>query len=289
MTKAFRDILFDVSTRLKTGGIQNYFAEARALAAKVLDRSPNRIHPAMNLDLDENQSHQLDKLVERRLSGEPLQLITGLVGFYNCLLICEKGVFIPRIETEILVDRALFYLQEFNIDQKARVLDLATGSGAILIALALDNPNHQYYGTDISRAAVELANRNAELNSTQHITNFYMGNYFDPVRNWEGITFDLITVNPPYVKTCDISALQREVKDWDPVEALDGSPDGLEHYRIISGELGRFLNKNGVAIFEIDPSYVSPLKEIFMESGLRIENVIKDFDGNDRVVEVKRN
>lgn len=286
MSTLLRDILYEISEKLRENGISNCFSEARALVAIVIDRPVQTIHPAINIELTDEQLAYLAELVQRRLSGEPLQLITGMVGFHNCLLHSEKGVFIPRIETEILVDRALKYLDEIAVDQTARVLDLATGCGAIPIALALSSPRHQYYGVDISEKAVELARKNAKFNQTHDKTVFYQGDYYDPVRGWEGIRFDLIVSNPPYIKTDDIPNLDKEVKDWDPHNALDGSIDGLEHYRIILREMNSFLAPDGIALFEIDPSYVKPMTDIVNDFGFEVIDVIEDYDGNERIMEI---
>jgi release factor glutamine methyltransferase len=286
MPELLNDILYRTGNLLREAGIRNYFLEARVLVATVLNRPVNQIHPAMRVELTDEQTVKLDSLVARRVTGEPLQLITGLAGFYNCVLKCEKGVLIPRIETEILVDRALDILSDFPVDKSARILDLGTGTGAIPIAMATVESRHSYYGVDISQQAVDLAHKNAELNMTRDRTWFYQGDYFEPVHNWKNIRFDLITANPPYIKTDDLKNLDREVIDWDPKLALDGGPDGLDHYRIILKDIRNYLAKDGKALFEIDPSYVEPLTQIVSERGLIISGVFKDYDGNDRVIEI---
>lgn len=286
MPELLNDILCRIGNLLRDSGIRNYFLEARVLVATILNRPVNQIHPAMSVEMTDEQSDKLDSLVARRCLGEPLQLITGLVGFYNCVLKCEKGVLIPRIETEILVDRALEILSDFPADISARILDLGTGTGAIPIAIATCESRHSYYGVDLSQQAVDLAHKNAELNMTTDRTWFYQGDYFEPVHNWKDIRFDLITSNPPYIKTDDLKNLDREVVDWDPKSALDGGPDGLDHYRIILKDLPNYLAIDGKALFEIDPSYVESLEKIVSDRGLAVSGIFKDYDGNDRVIEI---
>jgi release factor glutamine methyltransferase len=286
MPELLNDILFRTGNLLRDAGIRNQFLEARVLVSTVLNRQVNQVHPAMSVELTDEQSEKLDSLVARRCIGEPLQLITGLVGFYNCVLKCEKGVLIPRMETEILVDRALEILGEFPLDKSARILDLGTGTGAIPIAIATVESRHSYYGVDQSRQAVDLAHKNAGLNMTRDRTWFYQGNYFEPVHSWKDVRFDLITANPPYIKTGDLKNLDREVVEWDPKSALDGGPDGLDHYRVILKDIPNYLANDGKVLFEIDPSYVDPLKKIVSDRGLTISGVFKDYDGNDRVIEI---
>jgi release factor glutamine methyltransferase len=286
MSKPFRDIILEIAEILKSGGIVNHFAEARALAATVLNRPVNRIHPAMDIELTDEQTACLFDLAKRRADGEPLQLISGCVGFFNSILHCEKNVFIPRIETETIVNRALYHLDEIPVDRSARILDLGTGTGAIIIALASEENRHQYYGIDKSEKAVNLARRNAETNQTQDRTFFYNGEYFDPVRGWDDVRFELVISNPPYIKTSDIEKLESQVREWDPLDALDGGLDGLDHYRRIATELPNFLATDGVALFEIAPEYIGALDNIFKVNGFSIGGVFKDFGGNDRVIEV---
>ncbi|MFH1515109.1 MAG: peptide chain release factor N(5)-glutamine methyltransferase [bacterium] len=286
MKKEFKEIIVDVGERLRSEGIADYFAESRALAAKVLNRPVNQIHPDINIELSYEQFQQLSKLAERRIMGEPLQLICGYVGFHNIILNCEKGVFIPRMETETLVNRALNCIDEIPPDKTARILDLGTGTGAIVIALAVMSPRHQYFGVDLNEKSIQLARLNAEMNDVVDKVDFYKGDYFDPVRSWEDIRFELIVSNPAYIRSSDIPHLDSEVRDWDPRIALDGGEDGLDEYRKIAGELSDFLHPDGTAIFEIDPEYVEPLEILFKKSGFRINGVHKDLDGNERIIEV---
>jgi len=287
MGRSIRDILIEPGDSLKSAGIINHSSEARAIVAKVLNREVNRVHPAMNMEISDEDMARIREFAARRIAGEPLQLITGCVGFYDCILQCEDGVFIPRIETELLVDMALKYLYDFPPDIPAVVLDLGCGCGAISIALALSEPHHHYHAVDSSQKAIELAKKNAELNNVADKINFMAGDYFEPLLGWDDVKFDVITANPPYIRTDDIKKLPKDVKDWDPRESLDGGEDGLEHYIKIGSELHKFLDTEGAAIFEIDPAYVEPLKIKFHEYGLEISSVYQDFDGNNRAIEVR--
>ena len=286
MAQKLRDVILDISKLLENAGMINHRSEARSIVAKMLDRDVANIHPAMENEISDDDYNRIMALAQRRASGEPLQLITGCVGFYNCVLACEKGVFIPRVETELIVDSALKYLSDFPPDSIASVLDLGTGCGAIPIALAISEPRHHYYGVDLSEKAVCLSRSNAMQNNVADKINFIQGDYFEPIRNWDNHLFHLITANPPYIRTDEIPNLARDVKDWDPGLSLDGGADGLSHYRKIAAELHDFLTPDGVAIFEIAPEYVVSLKNILEIEGFEISRIVKDYDNFDRVIDV---
>ena len=289
MGHKLRDTILEISKLLENAGITNHRSETRSLVARILDKDVSTIHPAMEKEISGEEYSQLMALVKRRIDGEPLQLITGCVGFYNCVLTCEKGVFIPRIETELIVDSALRFLREFPPDSTARALDLGTGCGAIPIALAISEPHHHYFGVDLSEQAIRLAKSNAIQNSVGDKVEFLVGDYFDPFRNWDKHFFNVITANPPYIRTDEIPGLAKDVKEWDPKQSLDGGKDGLDHYRKIALSLREFLHPDGVAIFEIAPEYVQELKKIFSDAGYTISSILKDFDCNDRVIDVRLN
>ena len=286
MKKKCNEIVTEISRKLESGGITNHLTEARALLARVINLPVNQIHPHLRIDFSDEQIRILFELTERRINGEPLQLICGYVGFHNIILNCEKDVFIPRMETETLVTRALNCIEKIPPDKTARILDLGTGTGAVIIALAAGFPEHQYFGIDLNEKAIELAESNAEMNNVAEKIEFLCGDYFEPVRGLANTRFELIVSNPAYIKSSDILELDRDVRDWDPHLALDGGKDGIDEYRKIARELVDFLHPDGTAIFEIDPEYVDNLTLLFNDHGFQIRDVYKDLDGNDRVIEV---
>ncbi len=185
-------------------------------------------------------------------SNTPLQYLLGKANFYGNEFKVDSNVLIPRFDTEILVERALKEIGE----KEARVLDMCTGSGAIAITVAL-NSKATVVASDISPLALNVARRNA-LDKCVSVE-FIESDLFDKI---EG-KFDYILINPPYIPTSDIETLDAEVKDYEPILALDGGVDGMDVYRKIASEYQNYLNENGVLMLEIGINQTEQIKELF--------------------------
>lgn len=185
-------------------------------------------------------------------SNTPLQYLLGKANFYGNEFKVDSNVLIPRFDTEILVERALKEIGE----KEARVLDMCTGSGAIAITVAL-NSKATVVASDISPLALNVARRNA-LDKCVSVE-FIESDLFDKI---EG-KFDYILINPPYIPTSDIETLDKEVKDYEPILALDGGVDGMDVYRKIASEYQNYLNENGVLMLEIGINQTEQIKELF--------------------------
>ena len=234
------------------------------------------------------------RLVKRRAAGEPLQYIIGHVDFLGLEIRVGKGVLIPRPDTEMLVEEAIRTVNSkmlnvksseekpsaFNL-QPSAILDLCTGSGCIALALAKEFPAAKVYATDISAKAIKYARDNADQNGIRNVT-FLKGSLFTPVE--EHMSFDLITANPPYVRTTEISGLQREVREWEPLRALDGGEDGLDFYRKIFSKAIGYLKEGGWIFFELGFGQSVAVAEIAGRAGLKNIELIKDLAGIDRVL-----
>lgn len=214
----------------------------------------------------------IEDIVARRLNGEPLQYILGNTEFYGYIINTDKRVLIPRMDTEILVEQALK-----NIKKDSLVLDLCTGSGCIAIAVKGES-NAKVSAIDISQDALNLAKENAELNKVD--IEFIESDMFTALQDRK---FDVIISNPPYIKKKDIETLDREVKDFEPVLALEGGEDGLDYYRKISAECEKYLNENGKLFMEVGIDQAKDVEKLF--DGKDVE-IIKDLNGIERVVKV---
>jgi len=215
------------------------------------------------------------ELVRRRASGIPLQYITGKAYFMGLEFEVNESVLIPRQDTETLVETALKLLEGRSA---SAVLDMCTGSGCIIISLARMTELSRAVGADISAEAVKTALRNARKLAPGR-ADFVISDMFE---NIDG-RYDMIVSNPPYIRAGDIPHLMREVRCNEPGLALDGGADGLDFYRVLSAESGRFLNDGGWLVMETGYDQAEDVTELMRRAGLRAITVIKDLSGNDRV------
>ena len=263
------DFTEKVYQKLKESGIEEK-SEAEwivSLSAEVKRSevySENLIFPS--------SKEKAEKIVNERITGRPLWYCVGNTEFYGYTVKVDERVLIPRPETELLVEQALK-----SIDKDKTVLDLCTGSGAIAIAIQKTS-GALVTASDISEDALTLARENASSNGAE--IEFVKSDMFDDLTG----KFDVIVSNPPYIRKEDINSLQKEVKDFEPIIALDGGKDGLDFYRIIAKESKKFLNDKGVLFMEIGYNQSEDVVKMF--SDYKFTQVIKDYEGVDRIIKV---
>jgi release factor glutamine methyltransferase len=196
-------------------------------------------------------------MVMRRARREPLQYILGTQEFMGLEFETTKAALIPRHDTETLVDEAIK-----RGDGAGKVLDIGVGSGCIVVALAKKLTGAGLFGVEQSAAALDLAKRNAAKHGT--VVNMVQGSLFEP---FSGMRFSLIVSNPPYVPTAEISALQPEVRDYEPRDALDGGRDGLDYYRLIIPAAPGYLDSGGWLLFEVGIGQAERVLGLFAGTG----------------------
>jgi release factor glutamine methyltransferase len=239
-----------------------------------------------NIEISKEELEKIDEFLKMRSKREPLQYILGYVDFYGLKIKVGKGVLIPRPETEILAEVAIETVKREALSVM-RILDLCTGSGCLALALAKEFPAAKVYGTDISKLAIQYAEENARINRIGNVT-FLEGSLFEPIKKLPTVdcplfTFDLIVSNPPYIKRDDIKNLQLEIKNWEPVEALDGGEDGLDYYRAIIQEAKGYLKREGFLIFEIGAGQSEEVRKIAKDADFGNISLIKDYAGIERI------
>ncbi|MEW6162439.1 MAG: peptide chain release factor N(5)-glutamine methyltransferase [Nitrospirota bacterium] len=228
---------------------------------------------------------KIDEFMERRSKREPLQYILGYVDFYGLKIKIGEGVLIPRPETELLVEEAIKIISNFEFRiSNFKILDLCTGSGCLALALAKEFPDAQVYGIDISEVAIRYAKENAEINGIKNVT-FLKGSLFESIAQL--VTFDLIVSNPPYIRRDDLKNLQPEVKDWEPIEALDGGEDGLDYYRAIIPEAKSYLKEGRCLILELGFDQADAVRKIAQDANFINISLIKDYAGIERIATAK--
>lgn len=235
----------------------------------------NRTGYLINADkeADSNLYPKYMMLINRRCTRMPLQYITGKAYFMGLELKVTPAVLIPRFDTEILVEEVLKY-----VDTESTVLDMCTGSGCIAVSIA-SLSKATVTGVDISQEALEIAKGNAEHNQVSTVE-FLESDMFQNVTG----TFDVIVSNPPYIPSKDVLELMPEVKEHEPMMALDGSEDGLFFYRILAEQAADFLNPEGLLIMEIGYNQAEDVKKLLANNNFIGIRVIKDLAGHDRVV-----
>ena len=266
--------------RLEEGGVENAGQEAGWLVSQLLGDNPVTIPCSTGAEFPPHLQAELDRRVQRRIDGEPLQYIMGDVDFHCVNLLVGPGVLIPRPETEQLVDLALDHLA---ID--GPVLDLCTGSGAIAFAVAASRPSRTVYGTDISQEALSWAEKNRRRLKADNVT-LLEGDLFQPLP--PDLRFALVTANPPYVSTDEYETLEPVVKGHEPRLALVAEEDGLSVLRRIAEDAFNRLLPDGWLICEIGDRHGPRINDILQNLHYSIVMVKKDFAGRDRFALAKR-
>jgi len=248
--------------------------EAEVVLAHALDIGRSELYASPERALSQTEWERLQKLIERRCAGEPLQYLIGYTEFYHCRIEVAPTALIPRPETEELVERIV---RDYAV-APARVLDLGTGSGAIVIALARAWPTSSFVAVDLSAEALALARRNAVLNGVAARIRFVRSDWFSAIDG----EFDLIVSNPPYVPTRYLAYAQRELR-YEPRLALDGGESGLEALARIIRASPQYLGSHGALYLEIGCDQGARVRELLRQSGAfgQIE-ILQDMSGHDR-------
>ena len=238
--------------------------DARLLTGHVLGLDHAGLAAQNERKLDNEQTARLHKLALRRLEREPVARIVGIKEFWGLPLRITEATLVPRPETETLVEAALELIDQSGLRTHAlRVLDLGTGTGALLLALLTELPNATGIGTDISPQAIETARTNAASLGLAARTEMILHDFHASLPE----RFDLVVSNPPYIRSGDIAQLAHEVR-WDPVRALDGGPDGLDCFRAIALQASKLLKPAGHLLVELGIGQELAVADLFRSAGL---------------------
>jgi len=275
---------------LKDHQVEEPRLNAELLLAHSLNLSREGLYVHLHDQIEEREKEVWEELIQRKISGEPLQYILGRQEFWSINFKVDPRVLIPRPETELLVEQSLSILSKLYLHRSPSVLEIGTGSGAIAIALAKEIKKIFLVATDISRDALLLAKENAESAGIRHRIEFVQGDLFGPFRPSTGSGFfDLIVSNPPYIVRRKIRTLAKEVKDYEPTIALDGGEDGLAFYRRIVPEASGYLKEGGWLLLEVALGQALDVSEWIEREGHFVKpECLPDLSGIGRVVKAKR-
>lgn len=266
----FRDLQIE-SADLDARLIVEHFS-----ATRLIDAVTN---PA--LVIDARLASDIEQAIERRASGEPVHRILGKREFYGLPFKLNAATLEPRPDTEALIELVLPLVRHrVSCEGDCDILDLGTGTGAIALALLANVTHARAIGTDISAAALEAAISNAKELRLSDRFQIARSDWFESVSG----QFHIIVSNPPYIRTCDLSGLQREVREHDPVAALDGGHDGLEPYRQIAAGARAYLQKGGSVCVEIGQGQSCAVIDIFADQGFSFVDGVCDLSGIQRAL-----
>lgn len=295
----YDEVYREGAARLGDAGIEEAALDARLLLEFVCGTDRNTLLVHGERDVSEEEHGRYCGLIERRAAHVPLQHLTSEQDFMGLTFLVNKDVLVPRQDTEVLVEEVMKHLHD-----GMRILDMCTGSGCILLSLLHYSNDCEGVGVDLSVRALSVAGKNYEILRIRRPdmkAQFLEGDLFeglvpeaeneadrktaaDDETNDGDKRFDIIVSNPPYIKTDVIDTLMPEVREHEPVMALDGGGDGLAFYRRIAGDAGAYLNGGGMLFFEIGCEQAADVCKIMEAAGFREVEVVKDFAGLDRVV-----
>jgi release factor glutamine methyltransferase len=270
--------LNQVAAALADAGLDEPRRRARRLVAAVLGLSASEVFAHLDRMITEDEGEQVSGFLRRALAHEPLSRIIGVREFWGLEFRLSADTLDPRPETETIVEAVLARLPERN--RTYRFFDLGTGSGCLLLALLSEFPAAHGIGVDRAFGAVVTARCNAERLGLADRVGFAVCDWATALAG----SFDAIVANPPYIESAEIMCLSREVRDFDPLPALDGGTDGLGAYRAIIPDAPRLLAPDGIFACEIGAGQDAAVAGIISEWGLVIDEIVPDLAGIARCV-----
>ena len=253
--------------------------DVETLLQKVL--GVDRLYILLNLErvLSEDEEQLFNKFINERLNNRPIAYIVGNREFMGLDFFVKEGVLIPRPDTEVLVEEVIELAKKKDAKN---ILDIGTGSGAITVSLAKYLENVKVTSVDISDIALEIGKRNAISNEVDDRIDFVKSDLFTNID--KETKFDIIVSNPPYIKREVIETLDKQVKDYEPYNALEGGVDGLDFYRAITKQAKNYLKKGGILAYEVGHDQSEDVSKLMEMDGYTNIYTIKDLQQIDRVV-----
>jgi release factor glutamine methyltransferase len=277
-TPTIGEALHDGTELLQQAGVGVPRLTVEVLLASVLERDKSYLYAYPEEPLGQRQWEKFQRCLDERLSGKPTQYITGWQEFYGLQFHVTPQVFIPRPETEHVVEQVLALA-----GQGTRILDVGTGSGAIAISIQKNCPAARVYACDLSAAALEVADDNARRLQAQ--VQFVQS---DLLEAFSAQCFDVVASNPPYVALSERAGLQREVREFEPAQALFAGEDGLDAYRRLSRDVGRVLRPGGWLVMELGYRARLAVEALLAGPPWEKPTICPDLAGWDRVVVARK-
>lgn len=272
-----KTLLADTKARFRAHHLPTPDIDARFLIQDILELSSTDLLLSEKA-LTTEQLEQVEAAINRRMQGEPVSRILGYRDFWGRRFYLSHGTLDPRPDTETLIQAVL----ESQTNPYPRILDLGTGTGAILLTLLHEIPDSTGMGIDLSEDACRTAQWNAHEHGLESRVEILCGSWLEPVTG----LFDIIVSNPPYIPTAEIATLSHEVQNHDPILALDGGEDGLVPYKFLLSTLKKFLVPGGLVFFEVGRGQAADLTKIASDSDATLSRTYRDLGGVERVVKI---
>ncbi|HKP87345.1 MAG TPA: peptide chain release factor N(5)-glutamine methyltransferase [Blastocatellia bacterium] len=274
--------------RLQSHGVSEERRTAGVLLASTLGVDRTHLLTKSEGQIDEAQYQAYLRLVDRRAAGEPLQYITGHQEFYRLDFIVNSNALIPRPETEFLVEQVIKLARAAD-ENAPLIVDVGTGSGCIAVAIAANITGARIVATDISGAALEVARKNAERHGLGARIEFVEGDLLEPLARLRlESAVDFLASNPPYVEQSRPEMVQREVREWEPHEALFGGADGLNFYRRLLADGLNYVKPGGYLVCEIGYSQLCAISDLIARSSWELIDVTCDLQGIPRTITARK-
>ncbi|HEX7056742.1 MAG TPA: peptide chain release factor N(5)-glutamine methyltransferase [Bacilli bacterium] len=283
--QTIREAFLQASSFLREEGCGEARQSASLLLQSLLGWDSTRFLLDWQQPFPDSLKAKWEEWLKRRAAGEPVQYITGEQEFCGLAFSVNPAVLIPRPETELLAEEMIRIANSWRLEQKESpvLLDIGTGSGALAVAFSLHCPAWRVVATDISPKALATAKRNAAKLGAGNIR-FLQGDLLEPAIR-AGVAPDIIVSNPPYIPAAEIPTLQTEVKDFEPITALDGGADGLDCYRRLVGQLTRLERLPSVIGLETGIGQAGKVAEMLRVTGVFADiRIVRDLSGIDRHV-----
>ena len=265
------------SAKLKKSNINSFQLDSEILLSEIIQKDRKFLILNYDKKLKKKTLENFDDLISQRAKGKPIAYLTKKKSFWKDIFEITSDVLIPRPDTEIIIEEILKLTKN---KRNLKILDIGVGSGCVLLSLLREKKNFTGVGIDISKKCIDLSRKNSlKLGLHKKVKLFN-----SDVDNFNYGKYDLIVSNPPYIKSCDLKYLDRDVVDFEPITALDGGTNGLSNILKVINKSSELIKIKGKLILEIGFGQKNDVKRILVNRGFYINKIVKDFSNNDRCI-----
>ena len=265
------------SSKLKRNNIISFQLDSEILLSETIQKDRKFLILNYDKKLKKKALKKFDDLLSQRSKGKPIAYLTKKKSFWKDIFEITSDVLIPRPDTEIIIEEVLELTKNKS---NLRILDIGVGSGCILLSLLREKKNFTGVGIDISKKCIDLCRKNSFNLGLNERVKLFNSN----VDNFNYGKYDLIVSNPPYIKSCDLKYLDKDVVDFEPITALDGGTSGLSNILKVINKSSELVKINGKLVLEIGFGQKNDVKKILVNRGFYINKIVKDYSNNDRCI-----